>query len=57
MVGSGCEIVTVALRRVDIDNPGDSMLSHIDRAPAAPGMPRRRSAWRAWRGRPGANRG
>lgn len=31
MEGSGCEIVTVALRRVDIDNPGDSMLSHIDR--------------------------
>jgi len=27
---SGCEIVTVALRRVDIDNPGDSMLKHID---------------------------
>ncbi|WP_305045887.1 thiazole synthase [Geoalkalibacter sp.] len=31
MEGSGCEIVTVALRRVDIDNPGDSMLSHIPR--------------------------
>jgi len=31
MQGSGCEIVTVALRRVDIENPGDSMLSHIDR--------------------------
>ncbi|PLX84183.1 MAG: thiazole synthase [Desulfuromonas sp.] len=31
MEGSGCEIVTVALRRVDIDNPDDSMLSHIDR--------------------------
>lgn len=31
MEGSGCEVVTVALRRVDIDNPGDSMLSHIDR--------------------------
>ncbi len=30
MEGSGCEIVTVALRRVDIDNPQDSMLSHID---------------------------
>ena len=29
--GSGCEIVTVALRRVDIDNPEDSLLSHIDR--------------------------
>jgi thiazole synthase len=28
---SGCEIVTVALRRVDIDNPGDSILSNIDR--------------------------
>jgi len=28
---SGCEIVTVALRRVDIDNPDDSLLSHIDR--------------------------
>jgi thiazole synthase len=28
---SGCEIVTVALRRVDINNPGDSMLQHIDR--------------------------
>ena len=30
MEHSGCEIVTVALRRVDIDNPEDSMLSHID---------------------------
>ena len=28
---SGCEIVTVALRRVDIDNPKDSLLSHIDK--------------------------
>jgi len=28
---SGCEIVTVALRRVDIDNPDDSLLSHIDK--------------------------
>ena len=31
MEGSGCEIVTVALRRVDVDNPHDSILSHIDR--------------------------
>jgi thiazole synthase len=31
MAGSGCEIVTVALRRVDIDNPHDSILAHIDR--------------------------
>jgi len=31
MEGSGCEIVTVALRRVDIDNPADSLLTHIDR--------------------------
>lgn len=30
MEHSGCEIVTVALRRVDIDNPADSMLRHID---------------------------
>lgn len=30
MEQSGCEIVTVALRRVDIDNPDDSMLRHID---------------------------
>ncbi|WP_432823884.1 thiazole synthase [Trichloromonas sp.] len=30
MEESGCEIVTVALRRVDIDNPGDNMLKHID---------------------------
>ncbi len=28
---SGCEIVTVALRRVDIDNPEDNMLAAIDR--------------------------
>lgn len=28
---SGCEIVTVALRRVDINNPQDSLLNHIDR--------------------------
>ncbi len=28
---SGSEIVTVALRRVDIDNPADDMLAHIDR--------------------------
>jgi thiazole synthase len=32
MEGSGCEIVTVALRRVDIDNPHDSILAHIDRS-------------------------
>lgn len=32
MVGSGCEIVTVALRRVDVDNPHDSILAHIDRS-------------------------
>lgn len=31
MVHSGSEIVTVALRRVDIDNPQDSLLTHIDR--------------------------
>jgi thiazole synthase len=31
MEASGCEIVTVALRRVDIENPSDSLLSHIDR--------------------------
>lgn len=31
MESSGCEIVTVALRRVDINNPGDSMLKHINR--------------------------
>lgn len=31
MEASGCEIVTVALRRVDINNSGDSMLQHIDR--------------------------
>lgn len=30
MENSACEIVTVALRRVDIDNPEDSLLSHID---------------------------
>ena len=31
MESSGCEIVTVALRRVDIDDPQDSLLAHIDR--------------------------
>ena len=31
MEGSGCQIVTVALRRVDIDNPADDLLNHIDR--------------------------
>ena len=31
MEGSGCEIVTVALRRVDVDDPQDSLLAHIDR--------------------------
>jgi thiazole synthase len=31
MEASGCEIVTVALRRVDLANPQDSMLQHIDR--------------------------
>ncbi|MCD6187692.1 MAG: thiazole synthase [Desulfuromusa sp.] len=30
MENSACEIVTVALRRVDLDNPEDSLLSHID---------------------------
>lgn len=32
MEASGADIVTVALRRVDIDNPADDMLAHIDRA-------------------------
>ena len=32
MERSGCEIVTVALRRVDIDNPADDLLAHIDPA-------------------------
>ena len=31
MENSGCEIVTVALRRIEINNPNDSILSHIDR--------------------------
>lgn len=31
MEGAQSEIVTVALRRVDVENPDDSMLSHIDR--------------------------
>jgi len=31
MEGSGAEIVTVALRRVDVANPQDDMLAHIDR--------------------------
>jgi len=31
MEGADTEIVTVALRRVDINNPADSMLQHIDR--------------------------
>jgi thiazole synthase len=31
MEQSGSDIVTVALRRVDVDNPDDDMLSHIDR--------------------------
>ncbi|PNU19386.1 thiazole synthase [Geothermobacter hydrogeniphilus] len=31
MEGAGAEIVTVALRRVDVENPQDDMLSHIDR--------------------------
>lgn len=30
MENSGTEIVTVALRRVDVDNPDDNMLKHID---------------------------
>jgi len=30
MEGAGSEIVTVALRRVDVDNPQDSLLRHID---------------------------
>jgi thiazole synthase len=32
MEQSGSEIVTVALRRVDVDNPEDSMLKHIDQS-------------------------
>jgi thiazole synthase len=31
IAASGCQIVTVALRRVDIENPNDNMLSAIDR--------------------------
>jgi thiazole synthase len=52
MEASGSDIVTVALRRVDIDNPEDYMLKHIDRhkylqlpTPAAPATARRRCAW------------
>ena len=29
VAASGCEVVTVALRRVDLGNPGDNILSHI----------------------------
>lgn len=32
MEASGSEIVTVALRRVDVNNPQDDILSHIDRS-------------------------
>jgi thiazole synthase len=32
MENSGCEIVTVALRRIDINNPKDDILSCIDRS-------------------------
>ncbi len=32
MEHSACEIVTVALRRIDVNNPQDSILSHIDRS-------------------------
>jgi thiazole synthase len=31
MENSGCEIVTVALRRIDIQNPGNNIISCIDR--------------------------
>ena len=31
LISSGAEIVTVALRRVDINNTADDILSHIDR--------------------------
>jgi thiazole synthase len=31
IAASGCQIVTVALRRVDIENPNDNMLAAIDR--------------------------
>jgi thiazole synthase len=31
MENSGCEIVTAALRRIDLNNPNDDILSHIDR--------------------------
>ncbi len=31
MENSGCEIVTAALRRIDISNPNDDIVSHIDR--------------------------
>jgi thiazole synthase len=31
MENSGCEIVTVALRRIDINSPNDDILAHIDR--------------------------
>lgn len=32
LAASGTEIVTVALRRVDVQNPDDSLLSAVDRA-------------------------
>jgi len=28
---SGCQMVTVALRRVDLENPADDIMSHLDR--------------------------
>ena len=64
MENSACEIVTVALRRVDIDNPEDSLLSHInlDRYLLLPNtsgaeMRKRRFAWPGWPVPQDVNRG
>jgi thiazole synthase len=61
---SGAELVTAALRRVDLANPRDDILSAIDPArhlllpnTSGPGTPRRPCAWRAWPARPGARPG
>ena len=48
VAASGCEVVTVALRRVDLGNPGDNILSHIPagvRLTATP-RPAPRKPWR-----------
>ena len=64
IAASGTEMVTVALRRVDIENENDDMLAAIDRTryqllpnTSEPEMRMKRFGSPSWRGRPAGSTG